>query len=202
MAGKYKILFFVEDNAQEQILPGLFVRIAEGQGIPHGGLDIQIPYSSGGGSIKALKDYARDYGKDNLADCIVLGSDGNCNGLNKKRQSLEKNLRPLDLPQTIILAIPNPHIERWYMLDSKALSEAVGESVMDHAPRQKCEKGHYKQLLKDAIQSAGVVPLQGGAEYGGEIAKSLDLYKVSKSEPGFAYFEEQVRAWAKSMVDG
>ena len=198
--GKYKVLFFVEDNAQEQIIPGLFIRIASNHGIARGDLDIHVPSSRGGGSIKALKEYLKDYGDELVADCIVLGSDGNCKGLNEKRKQLEKNLQKVECDFTLILTIPDPHIEHWYLLDSNALSLAVGESVTDHAPRKKCEKNHYKTLLKDAIQSSGVIPLQGGAEYGSEIANEINLYKASKAEQGFAFFEEQVKSWAKSLV--
>ena len=80
---KLKVLIFVEDVAQENLIRTLFCRIAEQSGLELDRLDVQVPYSRGGASIKALKDYLGDYAIDTV-DCFVLGSDGNCKGFAKK----------------------------------------------------------------------------------------------------------------------
>lgn len=191
--------FFLEDNAQEQIVPELFCRIAHEQGVARERLDVKVPYSRGGGSIKAMRKYLEDY-PDLTAAAVVLGSDGNCKGFAEKRKMLYKNCQDLQKSASIIFAIPDPHIERWYLLDANALSAAVGERVADHAPARKCAKDYYKCLLRDAIFGAGVIPLQGGAEYGVEIARVLDLYKASKGEPGLKAFVTSVQRWAKAVL--
>lgn len=196
---KLKVLIFVEDVAQENLIRTLFCRIAEESGLDSVRLDVQVPYSRGGASIKALKDYLNDYPNDTV-DCFVLGSDGNCKGFTKKKQILEKNLQKYGALDRTILAIPDPHIERWYVVDPQALSEAVGSSIGNYSPKHKCDKGHYKKILKEAILSADVEPLQGGAEYGQDIGEVLDLYKSCKEDSGFKFFFEQVKAWAAART--
>lgn len=193
---KLRVLVFVEDIAQENLITRLFVRISEESGLSAERLDVRAAYSRGGGSIKALKDYLRDYSLETAADCFVLGSDGNCKGFVEKRSILEKNLKKFGALDRTILAIPDPHIERWYLLDAHALSEAVGDSIGNYSPKHKCDKGHYKKLLKEAIQSTGVEPLQGGAEYGQDVGDQIDLYRASKSDVGFKYFVDEVKSWA------
>ena len=89
---KLKVKIFVEDLAQENIMKCLFTRICEDAGLPADRLDVEVPYSRGGGSIAALKGYLDDYG-ESAADCFVLGSDGNCKGFVAKRKILESHLR-------------------------------------------------------------------------------------------------------------
>jgi hypothetical protein len=198
---KLKVLIFVGDVAQENLIKALFVRVARESGLDLSRLEVQSPYSRGGGSIMALKDYINDYGMETAADCFVLGSDGNCNGFVEKRKMLEKNLKKSNALDRTILAIPDPHIERWYLIDSSALSYAVGCPVGNYSPKQKCDKGHYKNLLREAIQSVGVEPLQGGAEYGSEVGTNIDIFKASREDSGFKFFIQQVKDWAsrKSM---
>lgn len=173
----------------------LFVRVCEDAGLPADRLDVDVPYSRGGGSIAALKAYLEDYG-DSAADCFVLGSDGNCKGFVAKRKQLEKPFKGEPFAQNLIYAVPDPHVERWYLVDETALSQAVGSTVAGHPPRHKCDKNHYKNLLKNAISSAGVIPLQGGAEYGDDVAFCVDLYKAGKQDQGFKAFCDDVKAWA------
>ena len=196
---KQEVLFFVEDNAQEQILPSLFARIAVGLGVDDADVRLRVVHSRGGDSIRALRDYLRDYpGSDDIT--VVLGSDGNCKGFAERRKTLVSRLERETKGAKVIFAIPNPHIERWYLIDHKALSAAVGKPVTDHAPDLKCDKGRYKVILRDAIRSTGVTPLQGGAEYGSEIADTLDLYRAGKDDHGFKFFHEQVKEWAKARI--
>ncbi len=199
LVDKLKVLIFVEDVAQENLIRTLFCRIAGESGLGSTRLDVQVPYSRGGASIKALKVYLDDYPIDTV-DCFVLGSDGNCKGFAKKKQLLEKNLQKYGALDRTILAIPDPHIERWYVIDPGALSEAVGASIGNYSPKHKCDKGHYKKILKEAIFSADVEPLQGGAEYGQDVGEILDIYKACKEDAGFKSFFEQVKAWAAARV--
>lgn len=197
---KAKVLFFLEDNAQEQIIPHIFQRIVFEKGIPRERLDVSVLYSRGGGSIGALKGFFADQKDHFQPSGIVLGSDGNCKGYAAKRKMIEKNLKGLGIPVAPILAIPDPHIERWYLLDHKALSKAVGESIADHAPDKKCDKGRYKSILKHAVESAGIISLQGGAEYGRDVAQSMNLYNACKEDAGLKYFTQQVKDWTAEQL--
>jgi hypothetical protein len=193
---KLKVRIFVEDIAQETIIKRIFIRLCEENGLDSNRLDVEVPYSKGGGSIKAMSDYLKDFGEDNAGDCFVLGSDGNCKGFTKKRNMLEKNVKQSHLLDKTIFAIPDPHIERWYLVDENALSNAVGERVAGNPPGHKCDKGFYKNLLKSSISKTGVIPMQGGAEFGADVGNLMDFYKAGKQDQGLKYFVESVRNWA------
>ena len=197
---KLKVLIFVEDVAQENLIRKLFFRIAKESGLDPERLDVSVPYSRGGASIQALKRYLNDYSIESDVDCFVLGSDGNCNGFTEKKRTLQKNLEKFGALDRTILAIPDPHIERWYVIDPKALSKAVGATIRNNSPKHKCDKGHYKKILQKAILSANVEPLQGGAEYGQDVGEHLDFYKISKEDSGFRFFVEQVKAWVSERI--
>jgi hypothetical protein len=199
MAAKYTVNFFLEDNAQESIVPPLFNRIIAENGLDSNCFNLSVLHSRGGKSISALKSYLQDAKKRGMspADCVVIGSDANCKGFVKKREMLLAEANGLAL--TLITVIPDPHIERWFLLDPAALSEAVGEKLVPNVPPYKCGKNEYKNRLKDAFKGSSVAPLSGGIEYGSEIAAKMNLYNVSKLDPGFEDFVRQAVFWLKSL---
>lgn len=158
-----------------------------------------VLHSRGGKSISALKSYLQDAKKRGAspADCVVIGSDANCNGFVKKREMLLAEAKGLSL--TLVTVIPDPHIERWFLLDPAALSTAVGENLLPHVPPYKCGKNEYKIRLKEAFKGSSISPLSGGIEYGTEIAANMDLYKVSKLDSGLEDFIRQTVLWLKSL---
>jgi len=93
----------------------------------------------------------------------------------------------------VVLAIPSPHIERWYLLDLRALKDAVDSNIAVTLPAVKCEKGLYKELLKTAFRSVGIRPPLGGSEYGELIAGHVDIYECGKLDRGFKLLIDQLR---------
>ena len=53
--------------------------------------------------------------------------------------------------RSVIYAIPDPHIERWLLLDSAAFKKVLDKGCS--APTQKCERGLYKRLLLQAVRN-------------------------------------------------
>ena len=133
------------------------------------------------------------------ADCAVIGSDANCKGFIRKREMLQTEANGLCL--TIVTAIPDPHIERWFLLDPTALSTAVGENLVAHVPPYKCGKNEYKIRLKEAFKGSTVSPLSGGIEYGPEIAANMNIYNAAKQDAGLEDFVSQTKLWLKSLKD-
>lgn len=127
---------------------------------------------------------------------MIVGSDGNCNGFAKRRDQLKRAAK--DVPySTIITAIPDPHIGRWYLLDSRALADAAGVPVQAMTPDAKCDKGHYKKLFKEAFAQYDLCPPLGGAEYGPRVAETMDLYASGVADHALRDFIDQVRAWLR-----
>jgi hypothetical protein len=160
---------------------------------------LDVLHSRGGQSIAALKSYLQDAKKRGMSpvDCAVIGSDANCRGFLQKRELLQAEARGLSL--TLITVIPDPHVERWFLLDPAALSAAVGKPLVPHVPPYKCGKNEYKIRLKEAFQGSGIAPLSGGIEYGPEIAAHMDIYTVSKLDAGLKDFADQTKLWLKSL---
>ena len=65
------------------------------------------------------------------------------------------------------------------------------------SPAAKCDKGHYKKLLKGAFAQHNLFPPLGGAEYGPDIAATMDLYEAGVADHALRDFIDQVRNWLR-----
>jgi hypothetical protein len=77
-----------------------------------------------------------------------------------------------------MVAIPDPHVERWMLVDSQAFKAVLGRGC--DAPDQKCERERYKHMLLAAMRAAGIVPPLGGMEYARDIVQHLDLQRAGQ----------------------
>ncbi len=195
---KYKIVFFLEDTAQEAFIRAMVERLIRDESKNINDYDLQVLSARGGGSIRAYKDFLKHAKRRNYqdADCLIVGSDGNCNGFTKRKQQLTKASNNLTHP-TIITAVPDPHIERWYILDSQALARAAGVTVQVVSPTVKCDKNHYKNLLKKVFTDQNIVPPLGGAEYGELVANEMDIYNAGVTDHSLKDFIDQVKSWLR-----
>ena len=100
-------------------------------------------------------------------------------------------------PGEIVKAIPDPHIERWLLLDGAAFKRVFGRGCQ--APDLKCDRDRYKDLLIDSIEQAGVIPSTGGIEFAADIIKNLDLRRASR-DPSFRRFVESLRQALQAKI--
>ncbi len=144
-----KIALFVEDDAHRQVIGTLTQRLAKERQV-NISLDWRNATRGHGKVIQEFKDYLRDVKKQGepLPDLIIIATDANCEGWKDRVKKLDDQ----SAPAPIIFAIPDPHIERWLLLDSAAFKVVFGKGC--DAPDQKCERDLYKQQLIRAIQSA------------------------------------------------
>jgi hypothetical protein len=194
-----ELLLFVEDQAQERFLTALLLRIAAERKTR-----IAIrPRATHGGFAKVLSqlaDFAEavERNREPRPDGVVVGLDANCQGHLKRRGMIIE--RAGQLSDLVICAIPDPHIERWFLLDGEAFRKAVGFGC--DAPDEKCEKGRYKRLLNQAVRKAGVQPLLGGVEYAEDIVNACNIQKVADREPSFGRLVSDFRAWLNRQQRG
>lgn len=195
---EYTILFFLEDHAQEAFIPPLTERLIKKEGKNINDYNLQVLHSRGGGSIRAYKDFIKQTKKRKhlVADLLIVGSDGNCNGFRKRKQQLQDAAEDVPYP-LVIIAVPDPHIERWYLLDQQALSNAAGVQVQTVPPTAKCDKNHYKNLLKEIFYKQNLFPPLGGAEYGPLVATKMDLYAAGTKDHALRDFVDQVGSWLR-----
>lgn len=92
----------------------------------------------------------------------------------------------------MILAVPDPHIERWLLLDGAAFKAVFGKGC--GAPDQKCERDRYKQLLIRAISATGVEPSLGGIEFAEDLVRNMDIDRAAHADRSLERFVNELRA--------
>lgn len=184
-----EIALFGEDYAHEQVIDALVRRIAEEYNIPIPRLNWRNAVGGHGTVIAELDDYLRDLKRQGSPwpDLIIIATDANCKGLNERTREIV----PQDAPAPIILAIPDPHIERWLLLDGAAFRAVLGKGC--DAPDQKCERNRYKKLLIDAIYAAGTTPRIGGIEYAKDIIQKMNINRAAQADRSFKRFVSNLR---------
>lgn len=172
----HNVYLFVEDYGHEAFLQALIERLAQEYQV-----DVCMrSFSVRGGHgkvITELKQFVKalQRDKEDLPDLLVVASDTNCRRLVECRKEIEEVTQ--DIQEFVVCALPDPHVERWLLIDSEAFKKVLGEGC--NAPTQKCEKDLYKQLLSRAIRATGNPPILGGMEHAGDIVNAMNLGRIS-----------------------
>ena len=182
------VVLFVEDDAHRLFIGPLVQRLARERGV-----DAQLDWRNAvGGHGKAaaefrryLHDLERQGGRP--PGLIVVATDANCGGPNARAEEFST-----DAPAPVVHAIPDPHIERWLLLDGAAFERVFGRGC--EAPDSKCERGRYKRLLTEAIRAAGVDPGLGGMEFAEDVVREIDLARAARADRSFARFVDALDA--------
>ena len=195
----YNINLFVEDFGHETFLDALLRRFA-------GQYTITIEIRSGnalggyGRMTKELKKYITDLqrSKRNLPDLIIAATDGNCKGYLQRKQEIDEVTKIYS--ELVICAVPDPHIERWLLLDSAAFKRVLGTGCK--APVYKCERDLYKRLLLEALQKAGSNPLLDPMDYAKPLVNEMDLDYLERTEESLGKLLKALRhkfqEWART----
>jgi len=191
------INLFVEDEAHEDFLTAMVQRFAKDYSI-----EISIKTSSvrgGHGKVIAeLKQYQRDLQRDRegLPHLIIVGTDSNCTKLLEREKEIKQTIS--GFTDLVISAIPDPHIERWLLLDSQTFKTVFGRGCS--IPDYKCELDRYKRMLLDAIYQAGIVPLDG-IERVIDLVNAMDLERAAQSDRSIERLlralQRQFRRWQR-----
>ncbi|MFH0773946.1 MAG: hypothetical protein V2A53_00420 [bacterium] len=190
---KSKVFYFLEDIAQESFIKALTEKICRNVKIDH----IVRNASGGKGSVLTeLKSFLRDMKGSLLDGFLIVAIDSNCNPYREMRKKIAKIVGENSLT-LYALAIPNPHIEKWYMLDASALNKVLGTKKTHPVKRAKCKKGYYKNLFDDAIKESGKVAPLGAPDFAEEIVQEMDLYEAGKNDSSFKHFIGDVESLLK-----
>ena len=183
-----EIALFVEDYAHRQFVGALVERLAREHGI-----DLRLDWRNAlGGHGKVAREFARylrDFERQggHPPDLIVVATDANCGGLSAREREFPNSAGFTP----VVRAIPDPHVERWLLLDGAAFRSVVGRGC--EAPDQKCDRGRYKRLLVEAIRAAGIAPSLGGVEFAEDIAREMDLPRAARADRSFKRFVDTLR---------
>ena len=195
-----EIALFVEDFAHQQIIGPLVERIAREQGVAVR-LDWRSAVRGHGRVVRELGNYLRDVDRqgEQKPHLIVVATDANCSGLNERAREIEKQTDQACSP--VVLAVPDPHVERWLLLDGAAFRRVFGRGC--DAPEQKCSRHLYKQRLTEAIRAAGIIPNLGGIEFADDLVREMDLERAAQADRSLKRFlddlDSHLRQWAAQI---
>jgi len=201
-----EVVLFTEDSGHEVFVRALVNRMAQEYNV-HAVLHPRSVRGGYGKVTTELKQYLRDLknGREQTPDLLVVATDANCKGYLKRRQEVDKvviafgDIVPLD---HVAHAIPDPHVERWPLLDSAAFKAVLGRGC--EAPGYKCERNRYKQLLAEAVRNAGVAPILGGIEHMEDIVNAMDLQHAQTADDSLGKLLGELhpvfRSWASSST--
>lgn len=185
-----KIILLAEDYGHEAFLDPLVRRMAKEKGVA-----VHIrPYSVRGGFGNVAKEFeeyviaVRRY-RECLPDLIIVATDANCDGFANRRKELQQAAQPLQ--DRVAFAVPDPHVERWLLLDSAAFKQVLGRPC--NTPDEKCARDRYKSLLAQAVLDSGATPLLGGMEYAEDIVRVMDLERLRRRDESLGSFLEELQ---------
>lgn len=190
------LLYFVEDAAHETFMRALVARAVSHFGCDSAAWlhDVRIS----GGKGRALRDmrlFLRDIVSGELAspDLLILTVDADCEA-NTTRQRVDDLVQQAGYNGPLLLAVPDPHIERWYMSDPEALRTVSGSTNLPALPAIRCRKDLFKKALRQIFVSAGINPPLGGTEYGDEIVERMDIFHARSNDGSLDRFFHDAQA--------
>ena len=182
------IALFVEDYAHQQVIGALVQKVTSEWGI-NARLDWRSAVGGHGKVITELKVFIRDLERQGSPrpELIIVATDANCKGFNERRKEIGR----LDTPTPVLLAVPDPHVERWLLLDGAAFRAVFGRGCQ--APDRKCSRELYKRKLIEEIRAAGGTPILGGIEYAEDIVRHMDIDRAARADASSQRFVEDLR---------
>lgn len=195
MSRPITIDFFCEDHAHQSLVVPLTERVASEL---ERKVRVRAVSARGGPSVlwQEFEVYTSlvHHGTRERPDFLVACIDGNCRGHAERRREAADKLSD-EWRSITVFAIPNAHVERWYMIDQKAFQSVVGGDRFE-VP-DKCERGLYKRLLERQVKIAGQLAPLRGVEFGPELAHAMNLYRASKVDASFKSFLDDLRRMLK-----
>lgn len=192
-----KVIYFLEDKAHEGFIKSVVEKIALLEN-PTNIVESRI--LSGRKGSKILKDFhafMRDIEKTNNTsfDFIVITVDGNCKGSIEKIRELQRRIRQTNpYKDKVVYAVPDPHIEKWYIMDQHAFKHALNLNNPPALPAYKCARGYYKDVINRSIADAGFFSYLGAAEYAEDIINNInDIYGLGRMYTDFGAFVDSLR---------
>ena len=185
---------FVEDRAHEEFVKPLLTRLAREE-------DVDVSprvRSATGGHGRAIAEfnlyqrYAERSGASSIpADLVVVAIDGNCSTFAAARKRLQAAAIAM-VRGRLVVACPDPHVERWYVADPQSFESVVG--YRPSVGSRKCARDHYKKILVSAIAQGGHPAALGGVEFARELVEAMDLYRAGRNDSSLKAFLDDLRA--------
>ncbi|HYT90345.1 MAG TPA: hypothetical protein VEL76_16680 [Gemmataceae bacterium] len=193
------VLIFGEDYAHEVVLRTLIQRLAVDYEVAVG-LQVRSATGGHGRMLRELKAFIAELqrGRTRLPDLFIVARDANCLGYTARVKEITAALGGYE--GLLVCAVPDPHVERWLLIDSQAFKEVLNHGC--DPPDQKCDRDRYKMLLDAAVRAAGVDPLLGGVEFAEDLIQAMNLGRAERADKSFGHLLGDLRSafqrWAAS----
>lgn len=185
---------FVEDRAHEEFVKALLARLAREEDI-EAWPRVRSATGGHGRAIAEFKLYQRvtaQSGASNIpADLVIVAIDGNCSTFADARARLRDAAEPM-VRDRLVVACPDPHVERWYVADPQSFESIVG--YRPSVGSRKCARDHYKKILVSAIAQGGHPVALGGVEFAPELVEAMELYRAGRNDSSLKAFINDLRA--------
>lgn len=197
MANKaIKVYLIVEDTAQESVARALFRRLSCEEGVR---ISISKSIKGGyGGVLTEIKGFQRALQKGAIPagspDLLLVLGDSNCHNFQERKREIINIIDNNIFPFTVV-GCPDPHIEKWLLIDQHALSIVFG--VSSNISFDKCKRDYYKNELTRIIRLAGWPMTQEGIEYSQDIIEKIDFIRAEKNDHSFKAFLSDLRSIIK-----
>jgi hypothetical protein len=189
----------VEDTAQERVVDFLLRRLSYHEGVR---ISISSAIQGGqGGVITGIKGFQSALKKGGIPtgmpDLLIVLRDSNCHDFQKRKKEtielIDKTIFPF-----FVVGCPDPHVEKWLLIDQHALNVVFGTSA--NIPLRKCERDFYKNELKKIIRTAGWPITQDGIEYSQDIIEGLDFIVAERNDSSFGNFISDLKSTLKNII--
>jgi hypothetical protein len=190
---------FVEDHAHEAFLVPILRRIAEEEKI------VVMPRvrSGRGGHGRALTELKlyqdlMQKGASGMTspDLLIVGIDGNCSNFARAKKAIVAATQVL-FSDRLVVACPDPHVERWYLADPESFKDVVG--LRPSIAKKKCARDYYKDTLAKVVQKAGHPATLGGIEFAHELVEHMNLYRAGRNERSLKAFVDDFRCMLRTI---
>lgn len=200
MNNPVNIDLFVEDRAHEEFLRPLLARVAQEEGAE---LVVRVR-SARGGHARAVEEFRlyQALVENGAADAaypelLIVGIDGNCTTFAKKRAEIQGAAKAAFL-DGLVVACPDPHVERWYLADPDSFQSVVGQRPT--VGKKKCARDYYKNALAKAVRQAGHPPTLGGIEFARDIVGGMDWYRAGRNDRSLGAFLDELRGGLRRLL--
>lgn len=128
-------------------------------------------------------------------DLLVVMVDANDVGVAGRRREVESALDAALFPE-VVVAVPDPYVERWFLADPASFRELLGGSPPEGSPRSRVD---WKERLVTTLEGAGEIVTQGGAEFADDIVGAMNQAPAGQTVPSLGTFFSDVHAALRRM---
>ena len=151
------IVCFGEDFGHERIISSIITRVFREEGVS-ATLLWRVARRGHGAVVSELKSLLRDIQREagEFPQLIVVATDANCKGYNTRRHEIT-DLTGRVPGLRVVCALPDPHVERWLLIDSVAFKNVLGTGCLDleRSGRDDPSLGHFLADLRPIARRWG-----------------------------------------------